>query len=555
MSLVGFLLRTSRGVMVLSAIAGAAGGAAAIGLIALIQRELARESAAPGVLAWAFAGLCLASAAARVVAQVAMVKLGQGAIAQLCLHLVRHTLVLPLRAFERIDSSSLLAVLTEDLGLIANAIVGVPHLCINIPIVIACLIYTGWLAPRLLACGVLFATAAISAYVLVSARGMTALRRARERQAVLVGHFRTLIGGFRELKLHRGRRAAYLTQSLEPTLASVRGAMVDGLAHFAVAQAWGQLAFFGFIGFLLYAAPAIEPIARPALVSAVLVVLYLMTPLDVILTWVPILGRARVSLRRVQSLIPTLERQGDPDPGQDRLVPIKRPAFREAIRLERVTFLYHDDHDDPGFRLGPVDLTLRPGELVILAGGNGSGKTTLVKLVSGLYRPESGVIRLDGRVLGDGDLETYRQLFSVVFADGYLFPDVLGVGTDPQAVEAAACAGLERLGLAPQVSVREQGFSTLDLSQGLRRRLALLGAWLEDRPVCILDEWAAHQDPTFKQVFYTKLLPEMRAAGKSLLVISHDEPYFEVADRVIRLQDGRLVDVHESPLGIRGAWA
>jgi putative ATP-binding cassette transporter len=541
--------------MIVSGIAGAAGGAAGIALIALIQRELTRESSAPGMLAWAFFGLCLASAAARVVAQVAMVRLGQGAIAQLSMHLVRHTLVLRLQAFERLDSSALLAALTEDIGLIAQAMVGIPHLCINVPIVIGCLLYTGWLAPRLLACGIAFAAVAIAAYVLVSARGMNALRQARARQAALVGHFRTLIGGFRELKLHRGRREAYLSQALEPTLASVRGAMIHGLAYFAVAESWGQVAFFGFIGFLLFAAPALEPITRPTLVSAVLVVLYLMTPLDIILTWVPVLGRARVSLQRVQALIPTLVRQRDHEPGDDWLIPIQRPAFREAICLERVTFLYHNDHDDQGFLLGPVDLTLHPGELVILAGGNGSGKTTLVKLVTGLYRPESGVVRLDGRVIGEGDRAAYRQLFSVVFADGHLFPDLLGVGNDPQEVEAMARAGLERLGLAAQVSVREQTFSTLDLSQGQRRRLALLGAWLEDRPVCVFDEWAANQDPSFKQVFYSQLLPEMRSAGKALLVISHDEGYFDVADRVLRLQDGRLVDVERSPLSIGGAWA
>src|SRR5207249_3417732 len=141
----------------------------------------------------------------------------------------------------------------------------------------------------------------------------------------------------------------------------------------------------------------------------------------------------------------------------------------------------------------------------------------------------------------------------VVFADGYLFPDFLGVGREE--VAARARDGLERLGLAPLVSVRGSGFSTLDLSQGQRRRLALLGAWLEDRPICILDEWAANQDPSFKQVFYTQLLPEMRAAGKALLVISHDEAFFDVADRVIRLQDGRRLEVDPSPLGIGGAWA
>jgi putative ATP-binding cassette transporter len=535
--------------MILSAIAGAAGGVAGIVLIALIQRELAREPSTAGSLAWAFFALCLASASARIIAQVAMVKLGQGAIAELSLRIVRHTLVLPLRAFETLDTSALLAALTEDIALIANAMVGVPHLCINIPIVIACLVYMGWLVPRILFCGVIFAALAIVAFALVSARGMKRLRRARERQAVLVGHFRALIGGFRELKLHRGRRAAYLAASLEPTLASVRGEMVGGLAHFAVAEGWGQLAFFGFIGFLLFLAPAIEPIARPTLVSAVLVVLYLMTPLDMILTWVPILGRARVSLQRVQALIPTLERKSGA--GDGRLVPVQRLAFRDSICLEGVTFTYRDDHDDRGFTLGPVDLSLRPGELVILAGGNGSGKTTLVKLISGLYRPDSGVVRIDGHRLGDEDREVYRQLFSVVFPDGYLFPDFLGL--EAEGIDARAREGLDRLGLADVVSVRGSAFSSLDLSQGQRRRLALLGALLEDRPICIFDEWAANQDPSFKQVFYNKLLPELRAAGKALLVISHDEVHFDVADRVVRLRDGRLFD--ESPLGIGSAWA
>jgi putative pyoverdin transport system ATP-binding/permease protein len=257
-----------------------------------------------------------------------------------------------------------------------------------------------------------------------------------------------------------------------------------------------------------------------------------------------------VSLRRVQTLIPTLERQGDEDPGQHRLVPIKRPAFREAIGLERVTFLYHDDHDDPGFLLGPVDLMLRPGELVILAGGNGSGKTTLVKVLSGLYRPESGVVRVDGRAVADSEAESHRQLFSVVFADGHLFGDLRGLASD--ALDERAREGLERLGLSPLVSVGDGLFSTLDLSQGQRRRLALLSAWLEDRPFCILDEWAANQDPVFKRMFYAKLVPEMRAAGKGLLVISHDEDYFDVADRVIRLHEGCVLD--ESPLGVGGVW-
>jgi putative ATP-binding cassette transporter len=550
MGLIAFLLRASRGLIVLSVLAGLTAGLAGVGLIALIQRELTRDPSRPDAMAmaWAFVGLCAAAAATRVAAQMAMIRLGHGAVAELGVHLVRRTLMLPLRAFESLDSSALLAALTEDIAILANALIGVPHLCINIPIVVACFAYAGWLSPAILACGLVFAALAIAAYVAVTARGVGGLRRARARQDVVVGQFRTVIGGFRELKQHRGRRAAFLAESLEPDVAAARGETVGALSAFAVADGWSQLAFFAFIGFLLFGLPRFATIDRPTQVSAVFIVLYVMTPLDLVLTWVPILGRARASLLKIQSLLPEIERHVEAEP--PRPIPARRLDSVESVSLEGVTFSYRDPAGDRGFSLGPIDLTLRRGEIVVLAGGNGSGKTTLVKVLSGLYRPQSGVVRVDGHAVVDSEAESHRQLFSVVFADGHLFGDLHGLASD--AIDERARDGLERLGLAPMVSVRDGLFSTLDLSQGQRRRLALLSAWLEDRPFCILDEWAANQDPVFKRMFYAKLLPEMRAAGKGLLVISHDEDYFDAADRVIRFREGRVLD--ESPLGVGGVW-
>jgi putative ATP-binding cassette transporter len=548
-SLFAFLLRASRVVVVVSVLAGLVGGVCGVGLIILIQAQLSREPSGSSIALWAFAALCVVAALARVVGQVGVVKLGQGAVADLCLHTVRRTLELPLRSFESIDTSALLAVLTEDTVLIANAMVGVPHLCVSIPIVIACLLYIGWLSATIFVCGVAFAALAIAAFVALSRRGVEKFRRARALQDILLGHFRVLVSGFRELKIHRERRAAYLGESLMPAMASVRREMIGGLRCFSLADGWSQLAFFGFIGVLLFAIPRFQPIDRPTLVSSVLVVLYLMTPLDVILTWVPILGRARASLQKVQALLPTLKRHGaEAAPSH---LPSRSLSIRDSVSMEGVTFSYRDVRENPGFTLGPVDLTLRRGEIVILAGGNGSGKTTLVKLMCGLYAPESGILRLDGRALGDEDREAYRELVSVVFADGHVFPDFLGLST--HSVANRARDGLERLALAPQVGVAGRTFTALDLSQGQWRRLALLGAWLEDRPICILDEWAANQDLSFKQIFYHKLLPEMRAAGQGLLVISHDESYFDVADRIVRLQDGRILE--ESPVALGGAWA
>jgi putative ATP-binding cassette transporter len=536
MRLVAYLLERSRGVVVLSVLAGVVGGLSGVALIALIHEGLGSER--PGrEVAWAFAGLCLLAATTRVVAQAAMIRLGQGTITELALRLCRQVLALPLERFEEVDSSGLLAVLTEDIVIVANGLVGFPLVCINLPIMVVCLAYIGWLSPLVLACSVVFAALAISAFLALSSRGLRLLRRARSGQDVLVGHFRALIDGFRELKQHRARREALVAGALEPAADAVRDRTTAGLTFYAAAEGWGQLAYFGFLGFTLFLLPVLKPFDRQTLAGVALVVLYIMAPLDVLLTWLPALGRARASMQKIQALLPSLEARGEAEgPASARGL----GGCHDALRLEGVVYEYRHEPDGHGFTLGPIDLALRPSELVFLVGGNGSGKTTLVKLLSGLYRPTEGSIRLDGRTITPELAEDYRQLFSVVFADGYLFKDLLGI--DPRGLDGRARDLLARLELSEIVRVEAASFSSTELSHGQRRRLALLTACLEDRPICIFDEWAANQDPHFRRVFYHDLLPELRAAGKTLLVISHDEEYFDVADRVLRVRDGLVVE-------------
>jgi putative ATP-binding cassette transporter len=176
--------------------------------------------------------------------------------------------------------------------------------------------------------------------------------------------------------------------------------------------------------------------------------------------------------------------------------------------------------------------------MLFLVGGNGSGKTTLVKLLTGLYPPGSGSIGVNGRDVDGGLMDAYRQLFTVVFADGFLFPTLLGL--DAPDLDERARAWVTELGLDGVVRVEGGAFSTTNLSQGQRKRLALLAACLEDRPVLVLDEWASYQDPRFKRAFYLEILPALQALGKTLIVISHDDDYFYVADRVVHLSSGML---------------
>jgi putative ATP-binding cassette transporter len=214
------------------------------------------------------------------------------------------------------------------------------------------------------------------------------------------------------------------------------------------------------------------------------------------------------------------------------------PAFH-SIELVGAAHAYEREGEEKSFTLGPMDLALRPGELVFMVGGNGSGKTTFAKLLTGLYTPESGEILLNGKPVDDLMREHYRQHFAVTFSEFYLFERLLGL--DHIGLDERARVYLSELQLAHKVTVQNGQLSTTELSRGQRKRLALLTAYLEDRPIYVFDEWAADQDPQFKEIFYHHLLPELKARGKTALVISHDDRYFGVADRILKLEDGQLV--------------
>lgn len=529
MNLLMLLLQRSRGAVALAVMAGALGGLGSAGLIALIQTGLTDPESAGAALISAFVALCAIVLVAKVLSQTLLIRLSQRAVYDLYLHLSRMILSAPLRDLEAFGPHRVMAMLTEDVPVIAHALLGLPVMAINLAVLVCCLGYVGWLSPTVLgavlACLILGATS----YHLVVLRAVRYLLRARDEQDDLMKQFRGLTDGAKELKLHRGRRQAFIDQLLEPTCRRHRDDTTAGMALFAAAGAWGQLLFFVAIGFLIFILPRWVDLTPAALAGAVLTTLFAASPLEAIMGWLPSFGQARVSFAKVEQLS-GLPSESHPEPN--------RAADDAIVELTGVTHAYRREGEDGGFTLGPIDLALRPGEIVFLVGGNGSGKTTLAKVLVGLYEPEGGRIRLNGQLVSDADRETYRQHFTAVFSDFFLFDRLVGLGRSDLDSEAAEY--LRRLRLDHKVSVRDGAFSTTALSQGQRKRLALLTAYLEDRPVYLFDEWAADQDPLFKRIFYTQLLPELRARDKAVLVISHDDRYFDVADRVVRLDYGRL---------------
>jgi putative ATP-binding cassette transporter len=216
------------------------------------------------------------------------------------------------------------------------------------------------------------------------------------------------------------------------------------------------------------------------------------------------------------------------------------------LTLSAITHAYTTDMSIDPFTLGPIDLHFTAGELVFITGTNGSGKTTLLKVLAGLYSPEGGTVRWNQVAVTAQNRQSYRELFSVVFSDFHLFEHLLGL--EEPTVDEQALHYLSKLQLQSKVTINQGRLSTLDLSQGQRKRLALFTAYLEDRPIYLFDEWAANQDPTFKELFYRELLPELAVRGKLVIAITHDDQYYALADRLLRLENGQLLEERCLPI-------
>ena len=528
-------LRFSRGLVGLVVITGFLSGLASAGFIALINATI-NQSMARSVAMWGFIGLCVALPLFRFLSNVLMLRLVQRVLRDLRIQLARRILEVPLRHLEEIGPAGLLGTLTEDVASIVNAIGIVPLLVLHTTVVLGCLIYLGWLSWQLLLIFLAFLVVGIFTYQLPLLRAQRHFRLMRESWDRLLRTLRGLTEGSKELKLHAPRRRAFVLEALEPAAAMLERHTVAGSTIYAAAGSWGQVLFFVVIGLLLFLVPSYQEISAQTMTGYMFALLYMMTPLDTILNLLPNLGRATVAIRKVESLGLSLqEKTGDADA---LVVPPAVPSW-QRIELSGISHAYRREGEDDSFLLGPVDLGVNAGETLFLVGGNGSGKTTLAKLLMGLYMPEQGEIRLDGKAVTNLDRDSYRQLFSAVFADFYLFETLLGL--DRTGLDEQALKYLSDLHLADKVKVKDGTLSTLDLSQGQRKRLALLTAYLEDRPIYLFDEWAADQDPYFKEIFYTQLLRELKTRRKTIVVISHDDRYYHLADRIVKLEYGKVV--------------
>lgn len=487
-----------------------------------------------------FVVACLVILVARTAAQVILTRVSLDVATDLRMGIYKRISSAPIADLERVGLPKLVASITSD----------VPHLIVG-----------ARLLPDLLTSGVtlmgmlgflLYLNTGIFKFVMASILvgaftyqvpmliGRRYLLRARKHMDTLHESIRGLVYGAKELKLNSEKREDYFRLILEENERAVRGAGKTGNTIVRMAQNYGDLISFFIIGAVSFVVVNYHSISPQELGGVIMVLLYVTGPVAILLNFVPQFVAAQVALGRVNELFAQI-----PDEQADASTHARRNW--STLRFVGVRYQYQEKNGDPGFEVGPIDLEVRKGEIAFIVGGNGSGKSTLSKLLTLHYRPTDGNVLFDGEPVTSKNLSGFRRSIAAIFSDYHLFDRLLGLGD--RDVQAEVQAHLAALGLDGKVRFEDGRFSTLSLSDGQRRRLALIAAYIEDADLYLFDEWAADQDPAFKTVFYNQILPQLKARGKAVIAISHDDRYYGIADRIFVMGEGRIERIDE-----RDAW-
>lgn len=537
MNLFRLALRTFQTNFLVTLLVGLLSGIGNAALVALISRQLTQHITVTAHFVALFAGLVLVALGLDLLAKWLLIRLTGWTAYHLRMNLARQILAMPFAKLEVLGAPRLLAILTEDIMSISQALNSLPTLCIAGATLIGCIFYLAWLSPLMVSIMGLLAAPIVFGHFLLQRKAHVHVKQMLSERNRVFNLYRSLTEGAKELKLNAARRHAFFHQLLQPIATEVQQGGIISRTWHQIAQTWSQSGYFFFIlGIFVWAGWQQMPVT--VMTAYALVILFMRSSVNNILSVLPFWTDANVAINQMEAAGFVLSAT----PLTDEL-PTALSSTPQQIKLtlSQVTYQYMHEAEERTFTLGPLDLEMSSGELIFLTGGNGSGKTTLIKLLVGLYSPQTGAIYLNGERISDHHREAYRQNFSAVFADFHLFEQLLGL--DLHNLDNRAREYLAHLQLDHKVKIVDNRLSTIDLSHGQRKRLALLTAYLEDRPIYIFDEWAASQDPEFRDIFYRQLLPELRRRGKLVIVISHDDHYFDVADRLIKLDFGQIEPV------------
>lgn len=408
--------------------------------------------------------------------------------------------------------------------------------------VIFSVLYLGTISVEALVVTILVVALGMVVYLGMETKIIPFINKYNESEIKLFSTLSHLLDGFKEIKLSHDR-SEDIRKHIDEVSKEAMNNSITTKVMYSNAYIFAQTFFYVLVGIMVFILPRFFEMYTENVTQITAVILFIIGPLSSVVAGIPAYTRSDIAIRNILLLEAELDnlKVDPPSFNESRYKQLKN--FKE-LKIEGLEFEYYDRNKDKTFSVGPINLNIKRGETIFLIGGNGSGKSTLLKLLTALYRPSNGQIYVDKTQITPNYMQEYRELYSAIFADFHLFDQLYGIKDwNPDQVEDL----IQEMKLTDKTAFKDGVFSSINLSTGQRKRIAMIVSRLENRDIYIFDEWAADQDPQFREYYYYTLLPELKNAGKTLIIVSHDDSkFFNTADRILRMDDGKLSDVTNS---------
>lgn len=425
--------------------------------------------------------------------------------------------------------------LTQNINLISQSILIIVGTTQASIVLVFCFFYVIWLSPFGFILILFSLLLGIKIYLSHAKNISEEIRITTRKEAEFFDTLNQFLKGFKEIKINQQKNNdlfAHIETISQETKQLKQTVGLNFVDNIMFSNTFSNV----MLGILVFLLPIFTLTHADVIIQLTATLLFILGPINMLISSIPMLAQANIAvenIRRLEAELDVIYQKNI----STRHVPENTFFDFKTIRLDNLQFQYEDKKGKPLFYAGPIELTIQQGEILFVVGGNGSGKSTLLKLLTGLYYPSRGHIFVDHKKISKYNYQAYRELFSIIFTDFHLFDRLYGLPTvDEQQLQAL----LRLMELDNKTEYFDGRFTHLDLSTGQKKRLAFITAMLDDKPIYIFDEWAADQDPRFKRYFYEEIIFDLRNQGKTVIAVTHDDRYFALADRVIKMDYGKI---------------
>ena len=445
--------------------------------------------------------------------------------------IISHILKAPPRQIKE-SKAEIYSALTNDVGNITNGSLLIIEFISSVILILSCFIYMAYISLPMFGVSFIVIFIGIGIYIFSSKKSNIEFNISRDLENDFHKLFTGILKGIKEINLNPiiGEK---INKRLVSVIKKAKASNEKALIGYLNTQIIGQVLFYSLITVILFYSFTLFDMPVESSISYIFTLLYILGPIGIVTMTFPAINKTIIALNRLVNLKKKLENT------QERMFDCKQHEMMidfDELEYKNYEFSYGENL----FSVGPLNLTINKGEVIFIYGGNGSGKTTLFNVLLNIYEPNEGEIILDSKVVGLEELLSFKGLFSPVFSDFYLFDEMYGVIDFDEANKY-----LKIFEIDDKVKIVDNKFSTIDLSEGQRKRLALINAILENKSILVLDEWAADQDPIFRKKFYKEIIPYIIKQGFTIIAITHDDKYYDCADRLLKMEFGKLIRVNE----------